>query len=240
MIESTIESLIRSLATDPLNRDLRLIYADALDDSGREALALRQRNIAVMLDSRTGTSVAPVPATQLMAARFDSKSRAVLLFPVKDYPEPPDRDWDHGSRTAYDWCDVYGNSVAGMGTHGCTCKFSVLQVQHVISGGNDRGLRIFGLPDTLMELVEPGLDLRPPLLTWAEKVVLAATRGLKSQFRWQYARRTGITAEEYQSARSALADKKMLTKAYALTNAGRNAIGFTQLDSLRRPTETVQ
>jgi hypothetical protein len=86
-------------------------------------------------------------------------------------------------------------------------------------------------------------DMLPqkPKLEWAQSVVLAATRGLKStyagikNYRFHEAHeRTGITAAEWETAKSDCIAKGLLNRAGAITDDGRNAIEWTQLSTLKR------
>jgi hypothetical protein len=68
-------------------------------------------------------------------------------------------------------------------------------------------------------------------LTRDHLIVLVATRSLKASyggvknFRFVEARRdTGITSERWERAKADLIDRKLLNKAGAITNAGRNAL----------------
>jgi hypothetical protein len=80
-----------------------------------------------------------------------------------------------------------------------------------------------------------------PALDWAEAVVLAATRSLKSSYagiknyRFHEAHeRTGIIETEWDSAKAACIQKGLLNRAGAITDDGRNAIEWTRLESLKR------
>lgn len=81
----------------------------------------------------------------------------------------------------------------------------------------------------------------PCELAWAERVVLAATRCLKSSYggvkdyRFTEARQqTGITRDEWDIARGVLIGRKLLNAAGAITIDGRNAAGAGDLYRLRR------
>jgi uncharacterized protein YlbG (UPF0298 family) len=80
----------------------------------------------------------------------------------------------------------------------------------------------------------------PKEITWQEKVVLSATRSLKSSYagvsdyRFREASsETGISKQEWDQAKLNLVSKGMLNKAGAITNDGRNAIGNVQLRHLK-------
>lgn len=83
----------------------------------------------------------------------------------------------------------------------------------------------------------------PTELTRNERIVLAATRGLKSSYngcsdyRFRESKEIcGITREEYDAAKAELIGKKLLNKAGAITVDGRNAIGHVNLYQLRKET----
>jgi len=72
----------------------------------------------------------------------------------------------------------------------------------------------------------------PCEVSWAEKVVLTATRSLKSSYagikdyRYQEAHEaTGITRAEWDAAKQALIGRRFLNVAGAITTEGRNAAG---------------
>jgi hypothetical protein len=102
-----------------------------------------------------------------------------------------------------------------------------------------------------LEIHGPSANLSPMLpapmeLTDDERIVLAATAGLKSSYagesnyRLSEARReTGITSDRYNAAKSALIARKLLNKAGAITVEGRNAIGSTRLFDLRNKSDLI-
>lgn len=102
--------------------------------------------------------------------------------------------------------------------------------------GTARGVRVYTHPSSLAPLLPaPGPDL-----SWAERVVLAATRSLISSARLSEARReTGISSEDYSAARASLIARRLLNKAGAITTEGRNAIGREELFTLGKNRPTV-
>ena len=97
---------------------------------------------------------------------------------------------------------------------------------HDISCGRDMGITIVVHPARMPQFLAAG----PGELNRSEKIVLLATSGYKSsyagdgQLRFhQAARQTGITRAEWDEARADLIEKRLLTKAGALTVEGRNA-----------------
>ena len=84
------------------------------------------------------------------------------------------------------------------------------------------------------------LDEVPEDISKNEKIVLVATRSLKSSyagekdFRFNEARRvTGITKEEWNEAKQSLISKGFLSKTGRITNRGRNAAGDKQLHQIK-------
>jgi len=107
-------------------------------------------------------------------------------------------------------------------------------VKHSIFCGKDTGLTIIVNPQTM----NPALLPSTVELSRDERIVLAATAGLKSSYggikdlRYHEAtRETGITRERWDTAKSSCIARKLLNSAGAITPDGRNAIGSTRLDS---------
>ncbi len=157
--------------------------------------------------------------------------------------------WDGGSRTYYAVVDLNTKKSVEIPQSGTmfdkqtyrmtTLPFNLAVVAHSIFMGKDGGITIYVNPDNLTKML-PKTDE----VSWAEKVVLAATRGLKSSYagikdyRFREALKdTGITRVEWDTAKEALIQKGMLNKAGAITDAGKNAIGWTDLYKLKRPAE---
>jgi len=81
----------------------------------------------------------------------------------------------------------------------------------------------------------------PVEMTWAEKVVLTATRSLKSsyagikEYRYHEAHSdTGITRPDWDTAKAALIGRGLLNAAGAITIEGRNAAGSGSLWNLKQ------
>ena len=118
----------------------------------------------------------------------------------------------------------------------------VALAQHDIFCGKDMGLILHVLPSNLSRLLVNKVELM-----WTEKVVLTATRSLKSSyagiknFRYiEASRQTGITSDEWDEAEQRLKDRKLLNKAGAITLDGKNAIGSRiVLEALKRGAEIV-
>lgn len=100
-------------------------------------------------------------------------------------------------------------------------------IEHSIFCGKDSGITIHVHSSNAAPLLPKVAEL-----AWSETVVLVATRSLKSSYagikdyRFHEAEeRTGITREEWDSAKSALIGRKLLNAAGALTIDGKNACG---------------
>ena len=97
------------------------------------------------------------------------------------------------------------------------------------------GLTVFVRPENLAPLLPAPLDL-----TWAEKVVLTVTCGLKGFTRLETAREeTGIESVDYELAKTSLVNRGLLNRAGAITLDGRNAAnalpgGYDKLSFLNR------
>jgi hypothetical protein len=112
-------------------------------------------------------------------------------------------------------------------------------VRNSIVRGQDMGVTIYVNAENLSKMLPT-----PDEVSWAEKVVLSATRSLKSSYagikdyRFQEALKdTGITKPEWDQAKETLIRKGFLNKSGAITDKGRNAIGRTELYHLQRPKE---
>jgi hypothetical protein len=162
--------------------------------------------------------------------------------------------WDGGSRDYYaivNMSTMRSEPIPQGGSgHGdvpyrmTTLPDSFAVVEHTFYMGKDLGITIYVNQENMSKMLPQGQEI-----SWAEKVVLSATRSLKSSYggvkdyRFQEAlRNTGITKQEWDIAKQSLIQKRMLNAAGAITNDGKNAIGRTELYSLEReksaPTKT--
>lgn len=240
---SNLVDVARAVIEDPFNLELRLVYADLLQEDGDTAHELRQRNIAFLLDGRPKPVRVPVtPDIRTLCLYFNYSGRKVELVcqPTASHNESENGEWDDGSMHEWAYMTLPGT---GMTLHTELLSDTVC-VHHSIFCGKDTGISIHGWPDTIANLLAPDLVLTPPMLSWAERVVLSATRTYKantfgnSNYRENQARReTGITPEQWSVASVALMSKGMLKSNGAITSKGRNAIGNTNLYILRREKE---
>lgn len=172
-------------------------------------------------------------------------------FSVAAFQGPMDlaSNWSGGSRTFYAVINLNTKKAAEVPQSGTmfdkeTYRMTTLPpnmavVAHQISMGKDIGITIYVNPENLSKMLPA-----PDEVAWAEKVVLSATRSLKSSYagikdyRFREALRdTGITRVEWDEAKASLIQKGMLNNAGAITDKGKNAIGWTDLYKLKRPTE---
>lgn len=110
-------------------------------------------------------------------------------------------------------------------------------IQHTMSCGHDLGLTFYVNPDTVeWKELPPASNA-----TREERIVLAATAGLKSSYggikdlRFHESHeRTGISQAEYSAAKESCIRKGWLNKAGAITVTGRNVIGNDRLEQFRK------
>lgn len=157
--------------------------------------------------------------------------------------------WDGGSRIYYAVVNLNTKKSVEIPQSGTmfdkqTYRMTTLPpnlavVAHSISMGKDSGITIHVNPENLSKMLPA-----PDEVTWAEKVVLSATRSLKSSYagikdyRFREALRdTSITRVEWDIAKASLIQKGMLNNAGSITDKGKNVIGWTDLYKLKRPTE---
>lgn len=154
--------------------------------------------------------------------------------------------WDGGSKTDYAIVNMKtgrskpipenGGPYGGKAFRISKLPEGFAVVAHNTFTGKDMGITIYVNPENISKML-PAPDETP----WAEKVVLSATRSLKSSYagikdyRFREALKdTGITKPEWDQAKEALIQKGLLNKAGAITDKGRNAIGRTDLRQLER------
>lgn len=124
------------------------------------------------------------------------------------------------------------------GAERCPIPEGVACVEHRFSGMNEY-MTIWIHPSNM----NPKLIPATPELSWAEKVVLCATRSLKNTYGGRTNLRftesqeqTSITQAEWDVAVASLKEQKLLDSRGALTIEGRNAAsGLGQLFGLKRP-----
>lgn len=243
---TTVESLRAAVNASPLDASARLILADALADAGDTRGERVQRNAAALCAASWRGLDVTGPFTGILSACASwhgFTGRTITL--VADDKVTQRQDWDEGSCTKVMVLAPSRVQEEEAERTGVILPGTVVAVLRYSRGAPS--LSVHALPDTLLSLV-PGKDFSAPFLKREEKIVLAATRSLKSSYggvknyRFVEARReTGISAESWESAVKALQDKGLLRYDRAITPAGRNAIGGAQLWELRpvKETETV-
>ena len=187
---------------------------------------------------------------QIAQAAFpDYKGRSFSVLPFRGGMDLSSY-WSGGSRDYYNVINLTTLRSAeipqGGSGHGdapyriSTLPDNMAVVKRTYFQGKDLGITIFVNPENLSKMLPS-----PDEVSWAEKVVLSATRSYKSSYagakdyRFQEALRyTGITKQEWDAAKQSLIQKGMLNKAGAITNSGRNAIGRVDLSQLKRDKKT--
>jgi len=168
-------------------------------------------------------------------------------FKVSAFSGPMDLTsyWDGGSRSYYAIVNLSTNKVKSVPENGSmqTRKsFRITKlppnfavVENSIFMGKDSGITIHINTENISKMLPPADEV-----SWAEKVVLSATRSFKSSYagikdyRFHEALKdTGINKQEWDDAKKSLIDKGMLNKAGAITDKGRNTIGRTDLRDLK-------
>jgi len=103
----------------------------------------------------------------------------------------------------------------------------IVIVKHSIFCGKDTGITIYANANELVPLLPAKAEL-----TSHENTVLTFTRSYKSSYAgvsnyrfYEASRATGIKIDEWNAAKAALIERKLLNKAGAITPAGRNAVG---------------
>lgn len=189
-------------------------------------------------------------ARQIAAKCFPSYSGKMFAVSVVESGMRTDSCWQGGSRNYWAVLQLSTMTVgyipengSGFGRYKQAIDTPLpapdfALVRHSIFCGKDTGIHIYLHADN-GALMLP----KPVEISWAEKVVLVATRSLKSSYagisnyRFVEAKKdTGITAEEWETAKAALILRGLLDKRGAITVDGRNSAGdcYLNLSSLAR------
>jgi hypothetical protein len=180
------------------------------------------------------------------AAFPDYRGRTFRIRPVTG-PIDVRSYWDGGSRSYFVFVrladmrasrEVPAQSAFDpplAGAESVPLPAGVVCVEHQIFCGKDMGIVIHARPDDLTPMLPPKDEL-----TREEKIVLVATRSLKSSYggipnfrKHEAMQQTGIAGAAYDTAKQALIAKGCLNAAGAITNRGRNAIGMADLYQFR-------
>jgi len=154
-------------------------------------------------------------------------------------------NWSGGSRSRYTGVGVNGRIGRSFGGSDMPAPWNnpvegtefaippgLIVVEHSIFRGKDLGLTFYVHPSNAAAMLPETGDS----LTDDQKIVLAATAGLKSFARFDEAKNeTHITRERYDAAVLSLMPGGYLRKNKAITPKGRNAIGDTRLEDLHQP-----
>jgi hypothetical protein len=149
--------------------------------------------------------------------------------------------WDGGSRNYYTMVDLAtmrtkpvpqnGTPFDGgpIAPKGVTVPPGYVIAEHSIFCGKDHGVTFYVNPDTAIAFLPAQEEL-----TATEKIVLTYTASLKNTYggmtniRFRRAHEEhGTTQADWTNASDALKSRKLLTKAGAITTAGRNAASIT-------------
>lgn len=180
-----------------------------------------------------------------LAAFPTYKGRSFKLL-VTDGPINVRSCWDGGSRDYYAFVNLatleasqtvptqstFDKPIAGADSVSLPDGFAC--VEHSIFCGKDMGLIITVGPKNAANLLPAPIEL-----TSQEKIVLAATAGLKNTYGGrtdirftEAASYTGITRQQWLDTQSSLVKHGLLRKNGSITNEGRNAIGNNRLHNL--------
>lgn len=185
---------------------------------------------------------------RIASATFPDYTGRTFKLSVSDAPLDCASYWSGGSRSYFRFLNLstlavsdevpaqsaFDTSVRGLDAVQLPPGFAC--VEHSIFCGKDTGLTIHIQPENAARLLPAKVELSKQELT-----VLAATRSLKnsyagqSNYRFHEANReTGITAQEWETAKASLSSGGLLDARGAITAAGKNACGTVQLYQIGR------
>jgi hypothetical protein len=184
---------------------------------------------------------------ELVRAAFPNYTGRKFRLEVSDHPINLASYWDGGSRDYFvlislatlRHVDIPAQSAFDPQVRGLdkvTLPDGVACIEHSIFCGKDSGITIHVSPSNATPLLPTATDE----LTREERIVLSSTRSHKASYagdsniRFHEAQRvTGITQDSWTAAKASCQAKRLLNAAGALTIDGKNAIGWTDLHSLR-------
>lgn len=179
----------------------------------------------------------PPELARIFKFAFPSYKGRKFKLRAQDYPVSVRSYWDGGSRTQYRFVRADGQVISAPSSHpifenhisgvdSVTIPHGVVLVEHAIFCGKDMGLTAVIPSDRIAGYLPPA-----ETVTTQEGIVLAYTSALKNTYggqkniRFTSANRSeGITAEEWETAKLALIERKLLRKNGAVTPEGRNAV----------------
>jgi hypothetical protein len=184
---------------------------------------------------------------QIISAAYpDYKGKKVSLHPTEN-PINVKSYWDGGTRSYFVFVRLDNMLASGevpaqsmfdrqiIGAEAVKLPAGVVCVERHYYG-NSESITIHCPAESVNGLALPA----PVQVSRDEEIVLTATRSLKSSYagipnyRFHEARRdTGITLEQWETAKAGLISRGLLDKRGALTIAGRNAAGSKQLHEYR-------
>jgi len=178
---------------------------------------------------------------QIVAAAFPAYRGRRFALAVQDKINVKSY-WDGGSRDYFVFVRLDDLAILTMppqsdfdkqiaGAEDAPIPEGFVCVEHSIFCGKDHGITIHASTATL----SPLLPDQSGVLSWAEQIVLYATRSLKSSYagipdlrRHEAKRETDITDDDYTAAKTSLVVAKYLNAVGAITPKGRNACqGFS-------------
>lgn len=198
----------------------------------------------------------PFLARLVRAAFPDYRGRRITLV-EQSGPVNLDSYWSEGGRTYHtfvrlsdlelrDVPDNGGHPAAPTSLGSQNIPDGFVLVQHIYFQGKELPIRILVPSANFNQFMLAA----PQELTWAEKVVLVATRSLKSSYMGdsnirfhESEKTTGIKESEWNEAKLNLINQGLLNRAGAITPKGRNAIeaaGVRDLYMLHNRTATLK
>lgn len=188
-------------------------------------------------------------ANQITGAAYPSyngrKFKAVVV--KNDHKFNLTSGWDGGSRDYYVLVDLsvmkavdisaasfVGNCFNKMGSDFVLPEGFVI-VEHSFFCGKDMGMTIYVTENNATKLIPAKIEL-----TKTEKLVLAATRGLKSSYagiKNYRQHESGLSPQIWADTVDVLKTKGLLAKNAAITTEGKNAIGSLDLWRVQQEKE---
>ena len=150
--------------------------------------------------------------------------------------------WDGGSRDTYQIIRLADGAVVAASNNSSapwdnkrvnrivTLEPGIAVVEHSITCGKDMGLRFYVHPSDIVKMLPATVEL-----TETERLVLTATKTYKSSYNgmdrydmatgdFRYANKPYPSRDEWNAAKQALVERKLLNRAGAITVSGKNAV----------------
>ncbi|TXI90550.1 MAG: hypothetical protein E6Q36_01305 [Chryseobacterium sp.] len=142
-------------------------------------------------------------------------------------------NWDEGRKREYRIVELATMKTVSIQQANWLNPANFYEQKHEVPDGFVVVVACFVYKVDHFEIFAPASAITPmitqaPELTYAEKVVLVATRSLKASYNGIpnlrfHENRGRVTLQEWETAKASLIEKKFLNKAGAITVAGRNA-----------------